>query len=129
MADADPTLAALEELVRVGRQNIANWLVLMERADRVRELRAQGVTYRDMNVEQGMTVIEAISDNQDRLTVAAAKFRRAMARELHTEGLTPAAIARLYGVSRQRVASLLAGSETAAVQDAELGVHELDVTQ
>jgi hypothetical protein len=129
MVDADPTLEALEELVRAGRQNMANWLVLMERVDRVRELRAQGVTYRDMNVGQGMSVIEAISDNQDRLTVAAAKFRRAMAHELHSEGLTPAAIARLYGVSRQRVASLLAGTETAAARAAELDSVELDVTQ
>ena len=128
MAD-DPVLQALEELVRAGRQNIANWLVLMERVDRVRELRAQDVPYRDMNVDQGMSVIEAISDNQDRLTAAAAKFRRAMAHELHTEGLTPAAIARLYGVSRQRVASLLAGPDAGAEREPELVASELDVSQ
>ena len=111
MEDDDPTLDSLEELVLVGRQNIANWLGLMTRVDRVRELRREGVAYRDMHIEEGMPIIDAISTNQDRLTVAAARFRRATAHALASEGLSPSAIARLFGVSRQRVASLLAGAD------------------
>ena len=114
MADSDPTLEALEELVIVGRQNMSNWIGLMARVDQVREMRAEGVAYRDMNIEAGMPIIQSISDNQDRLTVAAAKFRRAIAHALFSEGLSPAAIARLFGVSRQRVASLLADSDSSA---------------
>jgi predicted transcriptional regulator len=44
---------------------------------------------------------------QERLAVAAATFRRAAARELRNEGMSPAAIADAFGVSRQRIAALL----------------------
>lgn len=106
--DDDVVLAALDELVAAGRENIITWIGLMTRVDAIRDLRRRDVPYRDMAIENGMPIIDAISTNQERLTTAAAHFRRVVARELQTEGLSPAAIARAFGVSRQRVASLLA---------------------
>ena len=103
----DPILDALLELVAVGRANISAWIGVMNRVEEVRELRRQGVPYSEMELRTGESIIAAISDNQERLTSAAAKFRRASARQLREEGMAVADIARSFGVSRQRVAALL----------------------
>jgi predicted XRE-type DNA-binding protein len=107
---ADEVLAALDELVRVGRANITAWVAVMERVEEVRVYRARGLGYLEMpQAENGAaTIIDAISANQERLTAAAAQFRRVLAHRLQAEGLSVAAVARAFGVSRQRVASLLA---------------------
>lgn len=105
--DDDPILDALLELVAVGRANIAEWINVMNRVEEVRELRRQGVPYSAMELREGESIIAAISDNQERLTNAAARFRRASARQLRDEGMAVADIARSFGVSRQRVAALL----------------------
>jgi len=104
----DPVLEALDELVAVGRANVVAWMGVMERVAEVREMRLQGISYRNMSLSEGMSVVEAVAANQERLTAAGAKFRRAAVRQLQAEGLGAAAIARAFGVSRQRVASLLA---------------------
>ena len=105
--DDDPILDALLELVAVGRANIAAWVAVMTRVEEVRELRRQGVPYSEMELREGESIINAVSDNQERLTNAAARFRRASARQLRQEGMSVADIARAFGVSRQRVAALL----------------------
>lgn len=104
----DTVLDALEELVAVGRANIVAWVGVMSRVDEVRTLRTQGVAYSDMSLSDGIPIIGAIGENQERLTAAAARFRRAAVKQLHDEGMGAAAIARAFGVTRQRVAVLLA---------------------
>ena len=79
----------------------------MTRVDEVRALRSQGIAYTDMSLAERVAIIEAIGANQERLTAAAARFRRVAVRQLHDAGMAPAAIARAFGVSRQRVAALL----------------------
>lgn len=103
----DAVLAALDDLVAVGRSNIVAWIGVMSRVDEVRALRSSGTAYKDMTLSDGVSIAEAIATNQEKLTAAAAKFRRATARQLHNEGMTPSAIARAFGVTRQRVAALL----------------------
>jgi DNA invertase Pin-like site-specific DNA recombinase len=100
-------LEALEDVVAAARANVVTWMGAMARADAVREQRRQGIRYRDMQVDAGIPIIAAISGAQETLNAAAARFRRATAKELQAEGLTAAEIARLFGVSRQRVSSLL----------------------
>lgn len=112
---------ALEELVAVGRANIVAWVGVMTRVDEVRAMRIQGIAYTDMSLTEGISIIGAIGENQERLTAAAARFRRAAVKQLHDEGMGAAAIARAFGVTRQRVAVLLAddgrGEETATTVD------------
>ncbi len=111
MPDSDDILAALDELVIVGRENVVAWMGLMERAEMIRDSRRNGLRYRDMDIPEGLSIIGAVSGNQERLTAAAAKFRRATARQMVDEGLSAADVARMWGVSRQRIASLLAETD------------------
>ena len=107
MTDPDPVLEALEDVVAAARANVVTWMGVMARADVVRDLRRQGIAYRDMQVDGGVPIIESIGEAQERLNAAASRFRRTTIRELHAEGMTAAEIARIFGVSRQRVSSLL----------------------
>jgi predicted XRE-type DNA-binding protein len=112
-SDADPVLAAIEELVAAARANVIEWEHVITRAARIKELRAAGHAYRAMQIDDdGPTIIDAVSRNQSRLTDAAAAFRRAIARELVAEGMSRAEIARVFGVSRQRVGMLVSGGTT-----------------
>ena len=115
MEESDAVLAALDDLVRVARANIAAWIAVMDRVDKVHEFRRQGLGYLEMprTGEESVTIIDAVSNAQERLTAAAAQFRRVLAHQLQAEGLSVAAVARQFGVSRQRVASLLAGEDRA----------------
>jgi hypothetical protein len=106
MTGDDAVLDALDELVRAARQNVTDWMTVLERVDRIRNARAAGVPYREMDVA-GRSVIASLAAAQERLAVAAATFRRAAARELRNEGMSSAAIADAFGVSRQRIAALL----------------------
>ena len=103
----DPVLEALDDVVAAARANVVTWMGVMERVERVRELRRQGLRYRDMHVDDGVPIVEALSSAQERLNAAAGRFRRATVATLHDEGMTAAEIARIFGVSRQRVSSLL----------------------
>ena len=106
----DEVLPALDELMAVARDNIVAWVQVMERVEQIREQRHAGVKYTEMQLKTaGPSVIDAVSSNQERLTTAAAQFRRALARALVDEGLSFAEVARLFGVSRQRVGNLLRG--------------------
>lgn len=130
--DDDPVLDALDELLTAGRENVTAWMKIMARVEDVRDLRRRGTAYRDMGIADGIPIIDAISSNQERLTAAAARFRRAAAHQLVAEGMTPAEIARVFGVSRQRVSVLLGesantdGPVATDIDDANAGVAQID---
>ena len=103
-------MTALEEVCATARQMIANGEQILERAAYVREQRAAGVSYREIvPAEPRPLIVELISDTLSQLADAGSRWRRAEARALHGEGLTMDVIARLFGVTRQRVSSLLKG--------------------
>jgi len=108
VTETDPVLEALDGLLAVARQNIVSWVGVMERVEAVREQRRQGVPYVDMEIESNTPpIIDTVSRNQERLGAAAARLRRSIARMLAAEGMSHADIARIFGVSRQRVGMLL----------------------
>ena len=103
-------MTALEELCGTARQMIANAELILERAAYIRARRAAGVPYREIvPAEPRPLIVELISDTLSQLADAGSRWRRAEARALHGEGLTMDVIARLFGVTRQRVSSLLKG--------------------
>jgi predicted XRE-type DNA-binding protein len=104
----DAVLQALDELMAAARHNIVAWVTVMERVEQIRAQRAAGVPYTEIEVPDGSPrIIDAVTENQERLSAAAAQFRRAAARQMQQEGLTAAEIARVFGVTRQRVSALL----------------------
>ena len=104
----DPVLEALDELVRALRGNHERIQATIARAERIREQREAGMSYRE--IESGETrplIVELTRDNLAALVEAGSKLRRAEARALHAEGMTMEQIAELFGVTRQRVSALL----------------------
>ena len=62
-----------------------------------------------MQAEARPLIITRMTELVDALTTAALAVRRAEARQLQREGASQQQIAEIFGVSRQRVAALLAG--------------------
>ncbi len=52
-------------------------------------------------------LVELVTQNMDRLHTVGAHYRAAQAHALRQEGLTMAAIAELFGLTRQRISALL----------------------
>lgn len=104
----DPALHALEELCEAAQQTIARAQLMLVRAQHIESQRRTGVPYRTIvPAEQRPLIVELLTAIQTQLTDAGSKWRRAEARALHAEGLTMDDIAALFGVTRQRVSSLL----------------------
>ena len=104
----DPVLEALDELVRALRGNHERIQATIARAERIREQREEGLSYRE--IESGVErplIVELTRDNLAALVEAGSRLRRAEARALHAEGMTMEQIAELFGVTRQRVSALL----------------------
>jgi len=119
-ADDDPLLGALDELVAAAQANMSAWSDMMSRVERIRELRANGVPYSEITLDDGTSplIIDVLAANQERLSAAGSRYRRAAVRQLQADGLSKSEIARRMGVTRQRIANLLRG-DTDAEHDAE----------
>lgn len=82
------------------------------RAGYLQAERAKGRTYADIaDEEEKPLVVELLTAVLDELSSAGAAFRRAEARVLHEDGMSQESIARLFGVTRQRVGVLLQNSQ------------------
>lgn len=98
-------LSAVEDALVACREHIANAEL---RALTLREGRARGEPYsRLLTGVDGPLVVESLSAMLAVLSDAGGTFRRAFARAVYAEGLSMDTVARLLGVSRQRVSSLL----------------------
>jgi hypothetical protein len=108
LSESDPVLESIDGLLAAARENIVGWIGVMERAEMIREQRRAGVPYSAMQIG-GTTppIIDAVARNQERLGAAAAALRRSVAHALVAEGMSHADVARVFGVSRQRVGMLL----------------------
>jgi len=78
----DPLLEALDELVAAARANMSAWTEMMGRVEQIRELRRQGVPYAEMDLGDNNSppVIDVLAKNQERLSAAGARYRRAAVR-------------------------------------------------
>lgn len=59
--------------------------------------------------EQPPLIVELLTQSTENLHTYGSQVRRAEARVLHSEGMPMEQIARLFGVTRQRVSTLLRG--------------------
>ncbi len=106
----DRVLDALDLLEGALRDNIRRNEQALSRAQDIRRQRAIGEPYREIvSPEARPLIVELIAENMKVLSTAGARLRREMAQALRDEGLTIDAIAKLFGVSRQRISELLRG--------------------
>jgi hypothetical protein len=114
----DEFVAALESLTRTleDRRVVEQAL---DRADRLRQQREQGAGYRELVAgSERPLIVELVSERLEEIASAGARFRRAAAAGLYEEGMTMEEIAATFGVSRQRVSTILReGSEQAGEGD------------
>lgn len=108
VTESDAVLDALDGVLSAARENIVAWVGVMEQVESIREHRRAGVAYTEMQITgTAPPIIDTVARNQERLGAAAATLRRALAHALFAEGMSHADIARMFGVSRQRVGMLL----------------------
>jgi len=112
MTDADAEiLAALDALTEAIRQNTERNEHVIKRAENLKRLRAEGVPWSELVTEKERPlIVELLTQNMATLATAGSRLRRLEAKVLHDEGLSMERIAKLYGVTRQRISELLRGT-------------------
>ncbi|MCU1449868.1 MAG: hypothetical protein JWP02_2038 [Acidimicrobiales bacterium] len=104
----DEVLAALGEVISALEASTQRNQAALVRAKRMVKQRGSGRAWRDIvEDEQRPLVVELMTESLDALLEAGSRLRRAKARALHDDGVTMAAIGKLFGVTRQRVSSLM----------------------
>jgi len=99
----------LEVLDESLSSTIEDLLAARNRVKRLMDQRESDAPWAEMVTElEGPLVVELVTRSLTSLSDAGSKFRRAQAEALRSEGLPMTRIAALFGVSRQRISSLLA---------------------
>jgi hypothetical protein len=113
----NPETASFLEALSALEQALARNVELYEQmGERIAYLRREIDTGRPLPeivmAEQPPLVVQLLTESANVLHTYGTRVRRTEARALHREGVTMDAIARLFGVSRQRVSALLRDSAT-----------------
>ncbi len=112
MSRDDELLHTLDELADAMRANARRSELIAERAAQIKRDRAAGVPWRELvSEEQRPLIVEMLSHNVAVLSSLGSRIRREEARALHDDGLSMERIAKLFGVSRQRISELLRQDE------------------
>lgn len=104
----DPVLAALEHVDQRIESNVRDERTLQRRIRRLRAARREGQPWRTvLDEEPEPGALHLLGLVLARLSESSGVLRRALARALRSEGETVPGIARRFGVTHQRVSSLL----------------------
>ena len=107
MAD-DAFLRALTALEATLADNQERTKLIKKRITQLRRLRAKGASYAEIvATRDGPLLVQLLTESSKALDTSGASVRRAEARALYAEGLTMDQIAERFGVTRQRVSTLL----------------------
>jgi DNA-directed RNA polymerase specialized sigma24 family protein len=107
MAD-DAFLEALTALEDTLADNQRRATLIKKRIAQVRRLRSSGASYADVvSSKDGPLIVQLLTESSAALHTSGANVRRAEAHALYAEGLTMEQIAERFGVTRQRVSTLL----------------------
>ena len=105
---ADPTLASLTALVAQVEESVRLLTLVGDRAGAVVRRRLAGDSYSEIiESKERPFIVEVITTAMSGMGEAGGQYRRAQARALRAEGVSVPGIARLFGVTRQRVSALL----------------------
>jgi hypothetical protein len=107
--DQDRVVAdAFDELTKTVEANSSDGRLLLRRIERMRKARAGGRPWRDILAgETKPGALDLVGRMLNRLSASSGGLRRPLAGELRREGLSIPAVAQMFGVSHQRVSSLL----------------------
>ena len=105
----DAILEALADLERALDANDERARMIRDRLKHIRGLRAEGVPYTKIS-NQGTPIVQLVTEMQAALDTYGVRLRRIAALELYNQGLTMEQIAAVFGVTRQRVSTLLKSS-------------------
>jgi len=104
----EAVLVALEDLVQAAEQMARAIALVTTRAAEIRTSREQGISYRTIvNGENRPLIAGMLTETIARFEAAGTRFRQEEARALHKEGMTMEQIADLFGLTRQRISTLL----------------------
>jgi DNA-directed RNA polymerase sigma subunit (sigma70/sigma32) len=99
---------ALDELDRALDQSIDMADAMKQRIAEVQRARSEGRPLREIaSEEQTPPIVQLLTESTNLLHSYGNRVRRTEATALHREGMTMDEIAKLFGVSRQRVSALL----------------------
>ena len=104
----DAFLKALTALEATLAENQERTRLIKKRITQLRGLRARGASYTEIvATRDGPLLVQLLTESSTALDTSGASVRRAEARALYAEGLTMDQIAEGFGVTRQRVSTLL----------------------
>lgn len=108
-------IQALDDLEQALERSVEMTERMRERIHYLRrELQAGRRLPEVVPVEESPLLVQLLTDSANLLHTYGTRVRRTEARALHQEGMTMDEIARLFGVSRQRVSALLRDSPSDA---------------
>jgi DNA-directed RNA polymerase specialized sigma24 family protein len=104
----DEFLEALTALEQVLADHGRRARLINKRIARIRRLRSRGASYTEIVAsEDGALIVQLLTESSIALDTCGSNVRRAEAHALYAEGLTMVQIAERFGVTRQRVSTLL----------------------
>jgi DNA-directed RNA polymerase sigma subunit (sigma70/sigma32) len=104
----DEFLEALTALEDALADNGRRASLIKKRIAKLRRQRARGAPYTEIvSNDDGPLIVHLLTESSAALDTSGANVRRAEAQALYSEGLTMDQIAERFGVTRQRVSTLL----------------------
>lgn len=107
-AQGEVILRALDQLAEALEENSRDHEMMLRRVQHLHEARASGMSWEDiLSKEEGTGTMQLMSQMLGRLSAASGTLRKEMVYGLRDEGVSVPMIARLFGVTHQRVSNLL----------------------
>ena len=102
------SLTALTTLEDVLAANGRRSSLIKKRIAQLRRMRSKGASYTELvSGDDSPLIVQLLTESSKALDTSGANVRRAEAQALHAEGMTMEQIADRFGVTRQRVSTLL----------------------
>lgn len=107
----DPVVRAIDQLTDAIEENARDERLLARRLRRLRDGRAAGRPWRRLlDSEPEPAALVVVGRILARMSSSSGRLRRALARAVRSEGETVSDIARRFGVTHQRVSTILRGA-------------------
>jgi DNA-directed RNA polymerase specialized sigma24 family protein len=108
MSSEDAFLKALDDLAAALDDNLQRNKAMKRRIAQIRRQRSKGATWASIvSAEEPPLIVQLVTESSRALDEHGGRVRRTEVLALHDEGMTMEQIAATFGVTRQRVSSLV----------------------